>query len=866
MPLSAGDQLGPYEILCALGAGGMGEVYRARDARLGREVAIKVLPAAFSQDAGRMARFEREAQVLASLNHPNIAAIYGIEQDAIVMELVVGEDLRGPVAVDAAIEIARQIAAGLEAAHEKGIVHRDLKPANIKVTPEGTVKLLDFGLAKATEESSVSAAAATQSPTLSMAMTQAGMILGTAAYMSPEQARGKPVDRRADIWAFGVVLYELLTGATLFGGGETVSDSLAAVITKHPDWTTLPRETPAYLRRLLERCLRKDPKLRLRDIGEARIALQEGEVALEPVAMVPATPQRHWLPWLLAAVGLSAGIASLVVATTRSSPHDAVKIIFPLTMPEGITEWGGPSNPNAVPSPDGRSIVFVGRSGDQKMSLWVRPMASSTAHRLDKTEEAFLPFWSPDSRFIGYFAENKLKKIPAAGGSPVTLCNITGDSQSDPYGGTWNASGEIVFSTGLGSPLMRVPAGGGAAVPVTTLDQTVGEVGHGWPQFLPDGRHLLYYAANRDSAKRATYVQELGSSARTLIMHNPLRAEWSQPGCLLFNRDGALFAQRMDPKKYQLTGEPELVVDEVNSNASSRAAHSVSGNVLVYRRGSTTRSGPLTWYARDGKLLGVVGKPGEFRSVLLAPDEKSVAADIAIGDRTDVWIMDLGTGVLGRMTNDGGNYAAAWSPDSRRLAINKANEGVLVLDVASGRTMPIGKGLYAIDWSPDNRWILCGDAGSERLLAVMPDGSAQPRTLAEMNGARSSFRLSPDGKLVTYTAGPRPSQHVFVASFPSFAEKRQISQDVGTQPIWRKDGREIFFRSKDGAVMSVEIKSGSRIEAGLPKALFTYGAGLVGVTFSPAADGKRFLVKDSESDTQKIMIVVNWAAELKMFQ
>src|SRR5450432_442913 len=496
MPLSPGDKLGPYEIVPPLGAGGMGEVYRARDSKLNREVAIKVLPSALSDDAQYMARFEREAQMLAAQNHPNIATVYGIEQGALVMELVEGADLKGPLPVDEAIAIARQIAAGLEAAHEKGIIHRDLKPANIKLTPAGVVKILDFGLAKSADtNSAASGSNPTISPTLSLAMTQAGMILGTAAYMSPEQARGKPVDKRADIWAFGVVLFEMLTGKMLFGG-QTVSDSLAAVLTREPGFNALSKDTPPRVRRLLEHCLRKDPKLRLQAIGDARILLDESE----PEA--PASVRR-WIPWsvagmlALAVLGAAGAWLGPMLRPKAADPGPG-SVRFFLPLPPGTRGSLTAAAAQAVPSPDGRYLAFIALdSSSGKESVWVRPLGATSAHRLDKTEGAGFPFWSPDSQSIGFFADEKLKRVAVSGGSVQTICDVSKSATrgAGGEGGTWSQEGVIVFGGHRGTPLMRVPAVGGVPTAVTALEKD--ELWHGWPQFLPDGRHLMYFAVNK---------------------------------------------------------------------------------------------------------------------------------------------------------------------------------------------------------------------------------------------------------------------------------------------------------------------------------------------------------------------------------
>ena len=611
--MSPQQTIAHYRIVSKLGEGGMGVVYRATDTKLNREVAIKVLPDSFATDPDRLARFTREAQVLASLNHPNIAHIYGVEDRALVMELVEGEELKGPVPVDTAIAYAKQLAAALEAAHEKGIIHRDLKPANIKITPEGILKVLDFGLAKAAEESPAPAAASpTISPTLSLSMTQAGMILGTAAYMSPEQARGKAVDKRADIWAFGVVLYEMLSGAMLFRG-ETASDSMIAVATREPDWNALPAGTPPQVRKLLARCLEKDPKLRLRDIGEARIALENPGTPEPSADHAPSPSRRSWLPWAAALVALGLGLAAGAL-WLRPSPAAAVAVRFPLSYPEGTTQPGNPSAPQAVPSPDGRFIALTANL-DGKRYLWVRPMASTEARRLDGTDGASTPFWSPDGQSIAFFADDKLYKIPASGGTRSTICDADLSLAARAAdGGDWSPNGVIIFATGASAPLQRVSASGGTAAPVTKLDVSAEETKHTSPQFLPDGRHFLYFAQSRDTAKSGIYVQELGSGKRTLVMRNSLRAAWAPPAYLLFARETTLFAQPMDLGAFRLSGEPVPIAENVTTSAANgRVGFAVSREgTLVYRIATAINGGQLAWYSRDGKRLDTVGHPAGF--------------------------------------------------------------------------------------------------------------------------------------------------------------------------------------------------------------------------------------------------------------
>ena len=866
-----------YCITGKLGEGGMGVVYRATDTKLNRDVAIKVLAEAFAQDVDLMARFQREAQVLASLNHPNIAAIYGIEQGAIVMELVEGEELRGPVAVDLAIGYARQIAAGLDAAHERGIVHRDLKPSNIKVTAEGVVKLLDFGLAKASKHSAVGGPpghpgdSPTLSPTVSLGMTRVGTVLGTAAYMSPEQARGKPVDKRSDIWAFGVVLFELLTGRMLYGG-ETASDSLAAVITREPDWTALPASTPAQVRRLLEHCLRKDPKQRLRDIGDARLTLDEPEPVPASPAVGASAPRRVWLPWVIAAAALLGAGGAWLRPKSSDPGVGAVRVL--LLMPPGSTEPGSPNAAQAVPSPDGRQLAFIRRDGSSGIqSIWVRALNSTSAQRLDKTDGANFPFWSPDSKSIGFFADEKLERVAASGGPVRTICDVPRSSilvAGD--GGTWNREGVIVFAN-PGSPLMRVSASGGVPTEVTSLEKD--ELRHSWPQFLPDGRQLLYLSIASDPANSAIYVQELGSSKRLQVLKNATRGVWARPGYLLFVREGTLFAQRMDLKAFQLEGEPITVAPDVDTNeGNGRSAFAVSENgVLVYRSGATNDLRQLAWYDREGHRLGVAGKPGQFFSPSLSPDEKSVALFLGgtATSKGDVGVMDLASGVLTRMIRDARGLIYSeptWSPDSQRLAITDALGGIQEVAMASGKVTPVAKGVMVQTWSPDGRSILCTGLTYRKLSLLPLADVAKPETILDTPYGNYWFRFSPDGQFVVYVSDESGPPEVYVASFPSFAVKRKVGTSGGPYPAWPRGGKEIFYRAPSRMLMSAEIRTGPSLMVGVPKPLFKFGTGLgISNGFAVTAGGKRFLIAESvqktEGEESDLVLVLNWAAGIK---
>jgi Tol biopolymer transport system component len=873
--MSPEQSIAHYRIGSKLGEGGIGAVYRATDTKLNRDVAIKVLPETFAQDAARMARFEREAQVLASLNHPNIAAIFGIEQGAIVMELVEGTSLAGPLPVDTVIDYALQIATGLEAAHEKGIVHRDLKPANIKVTPEGVVKLLDFGLAKPREEStsSVSSASPTMSPTMSLAMTQAGMILGTAAYMSPEQARGKAVDRRADIWAYGIVVFELLTGRHPYGTGETVTDTLAAIVLKEPDLAALPAETPERLRRLIERCLRKDPRARLRDIGDARVLLGEPEAeAGAALAVEPAPRRRKWLPWAVAGAALAVAAGACAVAWMRPGTPDAVPgtMRFTIPIPHG-TSWplaGGAVQ--WVPSPDGSNLAMVLQEGAQTV-LWVRPIGTAAAHRLDKTEGANYPFWSPDGQSIAFFTENSVRRISVSGGAASKICDLptTIGRVARGDGGAWNKDGVIVFAVS-GQPLMRVAAVGGIPAPVDKPEKD--ELGHLWPQFLPDGHHILYWA-RANSGPGGIYVQDLGLPKRVLVMKSASRVMWSPPGYLLFTRETTLFAQRMNLKTFQLEGEPLSVAEEVLTNqGNGRSTFAVSRNgLLVYRTATSATDHQLSWRDRTGKVLSPVGKPGHFNNVAISPDGKTAALSAGeTGAGYDAWVMDLSSGVLTPMTRDGRSSVAwvMWAPDSKRLAVAQTDAGLKLVTVASGKTETLAKDAQICDdWTPDGRAILCRDDAGRRLFLVTLEDAAKPQTILTTPHRQIMYSFSPDGKFVAYQSTETGDEEIFVASFPSFAVRKRVSTNGGTYPEWAKGGKELFYRAPDGTMMNADIRLGAGIEVGERRSLFKFGIGARGNRFAVTADGQRFLINEFVSQTGpenlELTLLINWQAGMK---
>jgi eukaryotic-like serine/threonine-protein kinase len=885
--MTPGSQIAHYRITAKLGEGGMGAVYRATDTKLNRDVAIKVLPPAFAEDAARMQRFEREAQVLASLNHPNIAAIYGIEENAIVMELVAGEDLKGPLPVGTVIDYARQIAAGLEAAHEKGIVHRDLKPANIKVTPDGVVKLLDFGLAKAREESASASSAATptMSPTLSLAMTQAGMILGTAAYMAPEQARGKPVDRRADIWAFGVILYELLTGAMLFGGGETVSDSLAAVLTREPDYAALPKDTPPRLRKLIERCLRKDPKQRLRDSGDARLLLDEAE----PAAAAPMVRSNSRL-WMAAAAVLMLALAALATIHFRETVPQAPVVRFQVPSPDGAAFPRG----EMALSSDGRKLVFIASAaggGATQSILWIRSFDSLETRPLAGTESGIFPFWSPDGRFVAFTSGGKLKKVDVSGGPPQTLCSVPGNL---PSGGFWHADGTIYFGGGR-QGIMRVAESGGNAAPVITPDRAGGEAVHSYPYLLPDGKHLLTLISFETIDKDGVFLISLDGKERKRLVSASRSFDFAPPrgdqasGHLLFVRQDTLMDQPLNPRTYEPAGEPFPVVEHIGfSRYTSFFTVSPSG-ALAYQTRATGGFRQLTWFDRTGKAEPM-GSAAEYAAVALSRDgtRAAVTQTDAQSANTDLWLFDLVRGIPTRFTFDEAEEGdPVWSPDGRTVAFSSRRDGVAGLYVKDSTGAAKEERLQKVeeierptDWSADGRYLMFSRGARTALkLWVLADPLDPAKRKAEVY-LDTPYSTS-EGQFAPVSAGPprwvayasdesRQGHEIFVQSFPAGAGKFQISTGGGTQPRWRRDGKELFYMATDGKMMAVDVKTSPRFEAGIPHALFeSHMSNPVAQTvyrYDVAPDGKRFLLnmqKQNNPGAEAITVVLNWQAGVK---
>jgi serine/threonine protein kinase len=879
-----GARLGPYELVAHIGRGGMGDVYRARDTRLGRIVAVKVLLPHVASDAELKQRFEREARTLAALTHPHICAVFDVGHQApaagsdqgvdyLVMEYLEGETLaarlaRGPLPLDEALQHATQIAAALETAHQMGVIHRDLKPGNIMLTAGGT-KVLDFGLAKALGGDAPSPDL-TQTPARSV--TREGWLLGTPAYMSPEQARGKAVDRRADLWAFGCVLFEMLTGKRTFQGDD-VTETIAAVVREEPDWSALPATTPAAIRRLLRRTLAKDPRGRLPDAATARLEIEDASTMHEDGPTSDAggfrqAPRRsEHVAWTLVAA-LAMAVAALSIPTVRylRGPAPAEPVRFLIDTPQSTNSF------QVSLSPDGRMIAYVARAESGKPMLYVRPIDSLSAKPLPGTEDAWEVFWSPDSRSlgvqIGYGPNFTLKRVDALGGSLQTIaaCGT----------GSWSPDGVIVCSNG--EVLARVPATGGALTRITRLDASRQETGHFYPQFLPDGRHFLYVAWSSKPENRAVYVGALDSDQKTRIMPAESKTVYAPPGFLLFLRQGTLVAQAFDASRLALTGEPIPVVEGVPSSgiAGNFAVAASSTGTLVYR-GNSTEIRQLAWFDRQGRRLAEVGPAGAYAGFALSPDEKRVAiARREPGEPGEgfgsLWTLELSTGVFSRLTTDVVGEPT-WAPDSRTVLFASARAG----DIAAfSRTLDTREDVQMFaspegsqwpdDWSRDGRFILINDR-NRGIRALPTTGDRKPIRLMLSDTVVDESQFFPDGRWVAYVSTEPGQAEVFVTPFPDFTYHRQVSTGGGNAPRWRRDGKELFYMTGDGQLMAVEVKvSDTTLDTTAPTKLFATGvtAGTPGGnTFSVSGDGNRFLVLGRDSRSTPISVILNWTSLLK---
>ena len=832
-----GCRLGVYQVVTPLGAGGMGEVYRARDTRLGRDVALKVLPREFTADPDRLARFEREARALAALNNPHIAAIYGIEDieppadsglqgpvRTLALELVEGDTLAqriqqsaerrrsGGLPVNDALAIARQIADALDSAHEKGIVHRDLKPSNIMITPDGVVKVLDFGIAKLTPAVETVEPASTSAPTLTAEGTREGLIVGTAAYMSPEQARGQTVDRRTDIWAFGCVLYEMLAGRVAFAR-PTATDTLAAILEREPDWNALPADAPVALRRLLDRCLQKDPRRRMRDMGDVRIGLEE--VVMAPVESVKLeahpvrTLRRPALGAALAALVAVIGALALIWVLGRQSGSDQAPTSPRVVRLDMSLDRVGLDLP--MPSPDGRHFVFARTTGQNGRLLWVHSLDSDQSRSLPGTEGGIEPIWSPDGRWIAFFADGKLKKVSPSGGPPQTIATVDGFQD-----GAWGARGDIIFRPINRHGLLRVHESGGTPTELTKLDRSLTENSHRGPFFLPDGRRFLFTNRCEQREHNALFMGSVDSDRRQRVMPLQSNAAYIPPregsiGALLYYRDGGLFAKQFDTERAVLLGEPVVVLERVGYIAASIRAEfeaSLDGSLIVSRR-MDGDDNLLAWFNRKGEVAGTIGAPESYHQPRIAPSGALVAfnlADPQNGNR-DIWYTEIARGTTARLTTDGANdWFPVWSPDSKQLAFTSdrggpqsGSGGVFIKrSMDPGRDeLPLStnaeNGTY--DWSRDGKWI---SFGGRDIWIASPSGDPKPFAFLATPFREGGGRFSPDGKWIAYTSDETGRVEVYVRRFsgePATEGRIQVSKNGGEEPVWRSDGQELFYLS-----------------------------------------------------------------------
>jgi Tol biopolymer transport system component len=898
-----GHQFGTYRILSRLGAGGMGEVYRARDSKLGRDVAIKVLPAAFTADPDRLARFEREARLLAALNQPHIGAIYGLEDvdgvSALVLELVEGETLserlaRGPVPVIEALAIARQIAEALEAAHEKGIVHRDLKPANIKITPSGVVKVLDFGLAKASaRESGGAGAAPTHSPTLMVSGTQEGVLLGTAAYMSPEQARGKGVDRRADIWALGCVLYEMLTGDGAFEG-ETASDYIAAILDRDPDWTALPSAMPPGVGRLLRRCLEKDPERRWHDVADVGIEIDE-TTAAPPVALRTslAKTRRAWL--VLSGV---AGIGALVIvglvgwvswqATPRSAP---IRLVAELGADVSlVTEASSAGGAAAVLSPDGQVLAFVGQDRGGGSQLYLRPLEAIQATPLPGTEGARDPFFSPDGQWIGFVADGKVKKIAAAGGAVVALADAP-----DARGGTWAEDGSVVFTPGGagGANLLRVSSAGGKPEVFTT--HGTGEVTQRWPQFLPGGKGVLYTSHTRigEYGDADLIVQPLPTGSRKIVQRGGYYGRYLTSGHLVFVRDGTLFATPFDLDRLAAVGPTVPVVERVTSRPNTGGAQfAASRNGTLVYLASLSDEAPFEWMTRDGRTTALRATPSNWSNVNISPDGHRLAFDIYNGTQSDVWIFDWADGTLTRLTFDRGASHPVWTPDGSRIvfALQRPDSPTRARNLywrradGTGVVQRLTESLndqIPGSWHPSGKFLAFTEGReSSDILILSIDGSEDagwtpgiPTVFLDSPAHELGPAFSPDGRWLAYTLNDSGRNQLYVRPFPGPGGNWLISvagPTIGISPVWSRARPELFFATPDSHIMaSAYSVEGAAFRAGPPRLWADARFGRRGEagsrSFDLHPDGERIVVAPypEQLKQDRLIFVFNFFDELR---
>ena len=892
MTIETGAKLGRYEIRSKIGAGGMGEVYLARDVEIGHDVALKVLPSTFSSDKDRLQRFQQEACAAGALNHPNILSIYDVgKHDGspyVVSELLQGETLRTrisgtPLSPRRAIDYALQITHGLAAAHAKGIIHRDLKPDNIFITKDGRVKILDFGLAKLTQPDGNQQQ--TDIPTRRVD-TDPGVVMGTVGYMSPEQLKGRAVDQRSDIFSFGAILYEMLSGRRAFHG-ESTAETMSAILREDPpDLSETNQRISPGLERLVHHCLEKNPEERFHSASDLAFALEalSGAAVMSDQTTVTAVPRGpskvgKLLPWIIAAAFalLSIALLQFAISSRRPTPARESVIRAAILAPENATYF--PFNQFAL-SPDGQWLVFVARGTGGENMLWLRPLNASTAQPLAGTDGASPgspPFWSPNSRLIGFFAGGKLKKIDVTGGPPQTVCDAT-----DGRGGSWNRDEVIIFAPNVLGPLHRVSAAGGTSTPVTKVDST--SFSHRWPYFLPDGHHFLYRGtlpllANENNG---IYLGSLESTEQRLIMRNNASVAFAS-GLLLFARDTTLMAQSFDENNFGLTGDPFPIAQQLQVDPSAgRAIFSLSDNgILALQSGITRGNGQLIWFDRNGKQIRGIGESGFYGQPRLSNDNQKIATsifDLQLAS-SDIWIYELARNVPTRFTFDP-NFDGfpLWSADGKQIVFSSSRKGLRdIYQKASDGSgseeilFESAENKYPTSLSPDGRFLAFTNqdtkANTKQDIWILPlFGERKAYAFLQTPFDEFDAQFSPDGRWLAYVSDELGTTQVYIAPFPGPGGKWQVSKSGGTEPRWRADGKELYFVSADSKLTAVEVTArDATVEIGIAQALFETRMFLSpGTHYDVTRDGKRFLIDVAGAGSSvPIMLMVNWTAELK---